>query len=211
MAIPVGMNRVVFVGHLPSGEIFNTSFWTFGNNPANQADANVWAARIASLFQTQGLATARGMIPSTAGYDTVKTYHYPTGGPNADLLGAASIVGGTGTGASAGLPEQTCIVVSLRTGYAGRSARGRMYLPCLTSALANHQIAGSLATSIANDMAGFLGAVGDDINEGTPMVLSQVGAGSYHQITQTVVDTRPDIQRRRANRQVIASTATGTL
>jgi len=48
-----------------------------------------------------------------------------------DLTSTNSDSTGVGTGASLALPNSTAFVVTLRSGLAGRSARGRVYLPGL--------------------------------------------------------------------------------
>jgi hypothetical protein len=48
--------------------------------------------------------------------------------PNNPLIGS-SVGGATGTSASAALPNETAIVITLRTGKVGRAFRGRIYVP----------------------------------------------------------------------------------
>jgi hypothetical protein len=48
--------------------------------------------------------------------------------PNQALI-ANNVAGGAGSSASAGLPNEVAVVVTLRTAKAGRAFRGRIYLP----------------------------------------------------------------------------------
>lgn len=211
MTIPVGVNRIVITGHLSTNEIFATSFWTQGNIPGSQALANVFAANVASLFAVRPLGQVKFMLDSASGYDSVKTYHYPTGGPAATYLGIAAIAGGTGAGTGTSLPLQGAIVASLRTQLAGRSHRGRMYFPCVAETLTNHQLGSARTNTLAPDVAGFFSDVKANGSVGIPVIVSQVGGGSYTPITSVIVDSRLDIQRRRANKQVASFSVTSNV
>jgi len=211
MSIPIGVNRIVVTGHLTGGEIFATSFWTQGNVPGSQALANVFAANVASLFQVRPLPTLKGLMDATCGYDSVKTYHYPTGGPAATYLGVSAIASGAGNSAAGQLTLQSAMVASLRTQLAGRSHRGRMYFPCVSGALTSHQHTNPTVSNVAADVAGFFSDVKVNSSVGIPVVVSQVGAGSYTPITQVIVDSRLDVQRRRANKIVPIITTTSNV
>lgn len=211
MTIPAGVNRIVISGHLSTNEIFATSFWTQGNVPVSQSAANVFAANVATLFGVRPLGQLKFMMASDSGYDTVKTYHYPTGGPAATYLGQAAIASGTGAGTGTTLPLQGAIVASLRTQLAGRSHRGRMYFPVVAETLANHQLASARVNTLAPDVAGFFSDVKANGSVGIPVIVSQVGGGSYTPITSVIVDSRLDVQRRRANKQVALYSVTSNV
>lgn len=211
MTIPIGVNRIVIQGHLTGGEIFATSFWTQGNVPGSQSLANLFATTVQSLFAIRPLPTLKGIIDASCGYDSVKTYHYPTGGPNATYLGTAAFTTGVGTSVAPLLTNQSAIVASLRTQLAGRSHRGRMYFPCTAATLPNHQGATTLPGNVAPDVAGFFGDVKVNGTVGIPVIVSQVAGGSYTPISSVIVDSRLDVQRRRANKQVALFTTTSNV
>lgn len=189
-------------GHLGGGERFETGVWV-AQSPATPSDANTAAATAAANFGTDLKATLCGLILNDSGYDGVKVYSYPSGGPAATVIGDAPISAGVGTASGGGAPNQTCVVASLRTNLSGRRYRGRMYLPANGMGLSQHQLTSSLCTSISSAMALWLGRFKDPTH---PIILSQVG-GFSTAITAVIVDSLPDVQRRHANRMVAIAKA----
>lgn len=207
MPIPGDIARVSLVGHLPQGEIFNTSFWVRSIPVTDAPSANAFAGAIRDAFQTVGGPALVTLLAANSGYDEVRVYAYTDGGPTADFIGAAPITGVQGTGTTDGLPLQTCMVASLRTGFAGRRSRGRMYLPWIKGLLTTHQANTTIINQVGTALAQFFDAVNALAATGEVCVLSQV-VGVTTKVTSVVVDTRPDIQRSHANRQSITGTFT---
>lgn len=204
MAIPAGYSRFVINGHLSAGEIFQIGFWS-SQAPADADAANTAAAAVATAYGDQGaIGAPHSHLATGEGTDAVRCYSYPTGGPSASFVGVAPLVNsGTSTRV---VPLQVAVVVTLLTGFSGRRNRGRIYTPwCLTTT------AGALTTGNASDTAswwaGFLSKVNVATEPGHCVVLSQV-AGSANDITSVRCDTRPDTQRRRADRQAGVSSVT---
>jgi hypothetical protein len=202
--IPAGVNRIVVVGHSPSGEIFNTGVWTFGDVPTTEALATAFAASARDVFLATAQAAMEFYLSPASGFDEIRTYHYPTGGPSASFLGVAPIASGAGTGTEADLPLQIAAVTSLRTGLPGRTRRGRMYWPVNRRTLANHQLDEPDVANIGGAVAGFLTGINAAAALGICTVVSQVGAGSHAFVTSVVVDSRLDVQRRRATDQTVS-------
>lgn len=209
MAIPAETVHVQFRGHLPGSEEWQWGFWLAGTNITSEADANALANDVVGAFAVEAQATVAGLMDPLAGIDEVRTYCYPTGGPTALYIGSAdyNIVG---TGASSSrLPLQAALVVSLRTGFAGRRARGRLYLPCHRIALGtDYQLSNTTTDVVADDMSDFFTNLNALTGVGTVSVVSQVGAGQARAVTSVIVDSRIDIQRRRAGDQVPTVTST---
>jgi hypothetical protein len=202
MPIPANVARCSIVGHLPQGEQFNTSFWLAGTAVESSAQANVIAAEIADDFGAIASNPFTAMLATGAGYDEVRTYFYPTGGPAATYIGAAPISGEQGSVSSSLLPLQSCFVGTLRTGLAGRRHRGRMYFPAIAFGLVAHQATAAWAQTLSSALGGFLTAVNQNAAiAGQVAVLSQV-AGETQLVTSVEFDTKVDIQRRHANRQL---------
>lgn len=202
MSIPAGVSKVVLVGTLPQGEIFNTGFWTAGNVPSTQAAANSLCSAYASLVTTHLVAAFGGYMSTLASFDRVNLYGYTAGGPTAGIQGTAAISGGAGTMSTSYLPLQSAWVATLRTPYPGRSRRGRMYFPITNHALTNWQFTQAETTALTTAVRNFLNAVNGTASSGFVSVVSQVGAGSSSGVTLVTGDSRLDIQRRRANREV---------
>lgn len=209
MAIPLGYSRNVIRGHLIGGEIFEWGFWTAAA-PSDDAAANSQATAVAGAY-TGSIATgsaAHTFLSSGEGIDQVRVYSYPSGGPTASHVGVAALIQ-TGT-TTATCPNQVSVVCTLQTGFSGRRNRGRVYLPCThTSALVSGQLSSAQTTALAQFMQKFFQQVNSAIGQPT-VVLSQV-AGSANNLVTIRVDSRLDIQRRRANRQAPAFTQSYTI
>jgi len=100
------------------------------------------------------------------------------------------------------MPNQICMVVSLRTEHAGRRFRGRMYLPVNASALTlgTAQWTGTQTAIVANTWAAYFNDWNGSGDNGTISVVSRVGAGEATPVSGVLVDTIPDTQRRRRNK-----------
>lgn len=203
MPIPANVARISLTGTLIQGEQFDTSFWVAGGVPANQADANDLAEQVAAIpsLTTIGAGGPRTMLDVTSAYTEVRVYSYPTGGPSASFIGTAAIDPGTGVSAEASLPLQCCIVASLRTGFAGRSRRGRMYFPVTALSLVSHQ----MSEADLDAFAGVMKSIFDAVNAFTDpaLVVSVVSQtlGDHSPVATVTADSRIDIQRRRAEGQ----------
>lgn len=207
MAIPVQAARIGLHGVLPTGETFETGFWLAENTVSSQAAATAEAEAIAALFTTTSVPNLYSMLGTDSSWAGVRTYHYPNGGPNATYAGEADFAVQPGTGTLSDMPLQSCTVVSLRTGVIGRSNRGRMYLPHVNTTLVVNQISSANAIAIADQVADFLSAVNASASvSGTVSVVSPLTTSS-RPVTEVIVDTRIDIQRRRAAQQAVSSSA----
>lgn len=211
MSIPNDVTRVSIIGTGPGSEIFDTSFWLTGGTPGNSTAANALAAQVATAWSAQAASSWKVALATTQTFTEVRVYGYPDGGPKATAIGTAAITGGAGTGASKN-PPQLCIVASLRTLFAGRRAKGRMYLPAtgLTPSSA-HDIQFSNVSQIATGTAAFFTALNTNPDPYVVAVVSQVGTGGATPVTSVYVDGKYDIQRRRANKFVSPNNATSAV
>lgn len=206
MPIPLNHSRNVVFGTLPGGEIFNWSLWA-DRAPASAAAANDQAQGIANAFKnTAGPVNAvrpEKLLGSDANYVGVKTYAY-TGGTAASFVGVGTIGVAGNSGASQVLPDQLALVVTLRTALAGRSHTGRIYLPITKWNLSSQgQMAKAETDGLAAWFAAFLTAANTSLTgvSGNHMVVASQKLGTSQSITSVTVDTKIDVQRRRANRQ----------
>lgn len=205
MPIPSGYSRNVIYGHLAGGEIFNMSLWV-NEAPSDQGAAQSQATALANKFAASCTTPPTGIAPtslmgSDSGYDGVRVYSYTDTSGKAKYIADAS-VGKNGTATAANyLPDQCALVVRLNTAVAGRSATGRIYVPLTRY---NVQAGGQLDVSQTGPIAAWWAQLLHDWNTlcspGHVGVLSQKN-GTYQSATSVVVDSRVDIQRRRANRQ----------
>lgn len=204
MPIPNHCARVAVVGHLAGGEIFETGWW-IDTVIDSETRANTVANGYATTFHSSGGDQWCAMLSADCGYDQVRVYGYPQGGPRAQYIGEANIPTGQGTSSAATMPLQVAMCLTTLTGLAGRRNRGRMYLPATTSDV---MASGHLFSNSVVDNAVATAAVWiTHAQDGHAVVLSQVAAG-FHQVTAVRGDNRPDMQRRRANRQASTHRAT---
>lgn len=213
MTIPGNTTKVVLEGHLPNGEMFNTAFWLAGEPPTSAVAANTLASAISAAF-IAGLAPAGSpgaLLRSTSGYDKCKVYAYPSGGPTAFYVGEAPMVR-TGSGSTAILPNQCALVLTLRTGFAGRRWRGRMYVPINGQALqADSQLDQTTLDGFTTWWKNFFQSVNAISPGGVVSVVSQVGTGNTASVTTVTADSRLDIQRRRASGETELRQSTATV
>lgn len=106
----------------------------------------------------------------------------------------------------AGLPAQSCVTLSLRTGRPGGSYRGRLYLPALGLTLSAGRLSPTRVQSLAEVSATFISSLGENLPGALnalglkPAVVSTV-TGRSTAVKQIAVGNRLDSQRRRAEAQ----------
>lgn len=211
MPIPLGYSRHVLEGHLSNGEKFQTGFWV-SQAPSDAAAATTDAQAVATYLNAHwtDASSPVSMLATGSGYDKVKVYSYPNGGPDASFVGEAALTGAAGAGTQ-NAPNQLAACLTLETGLSGRTHRGRMFLPfnkvvTLTS--------GQMTTTETDAYLVWWKATMDGINStvapGFVVVLSQK-LGTAQRVTSLRMDTRLDIQRRRADRENIIGVSTTTL
>lgn len=161
-----------------------------------QSDLEYWWNQLKGFANSQTkLLGVRGYFyPAHNGHSTVV----------ADLPLTASISGTS----SFNMPTQTSIVASMRTSVSGRSARGRSYFPATGLELnSSGQLAAADAQSFATHYGNVLADLALDIASSLassgvgPVVWSQKTTAT-HQIILVGVDSRPDVQRRRADKVI---------
>lgn len=210
MPIPADVCKISLVGSVSGGEEFVTSFWITGGPADSSEAANAFAASIVALpsFATL-LARLKGMMTSDMSYTQLRVYRYQSGGNTADFVGFAPIAAGQGTSTGNGI-LQVAMVATLNTLFAGRRYRGRMYFPATGMGITAHQFATTAAQGLATDLAAFFSAVNSIGLVGAVSVVSRI-ASEATGVSQVSVDTKPDIQRRRAEGLVPTARTTASL
>lgn len=222
MGIPANVARVSLQGTLPGGEIFSTGFWVRPSDggsdvPSTNADAQTMANNIVGQTAFGTLITGlKSLLSTSSAYATLRVDCYPTGGPRATASATAAIASGTGTGANA-LPDQVCWVATLRTGQIGRSLRGRMYLPAngytITTTtglfIAHTPTIAALVAAYFTSLPLSNTIPGSGVGAEAVVVSSRLTVATH--ISQVTNDHRPDIQRRRADRQNIGTVSSATV
>jgi hypothetical protein len=198
--------RVVVKGTAPDGEIFNFGFW--GGPPApvaSQGDLQDMVGELVNTFVDGPLPYLRSMVDSGFVYTGLSAYYYATGSQTAATFSAEGVIAttdGTGTSTQPPKPLQTCLVASLRTQLPGRANRGRAYVPAGNVLMtAEHQADDTVTVNLSNALADWLSMWQTDgsINM-IAVAVSKVHQTAYA-LTAVQVDSRCDVQRRRANKQ----------
>jgi len=203
MPIPTGYVKYVITGTLRGGEIFETGFWSdlpAGSQAELQDAVDTEADNVESDFGGTG---PRVLLDPGSAYTSVRAYAY-NGGNTAEFVATSAVTGTPGTGNTTGI-DKMCCVATLLTGAAGRRARGRMYLPASGASLTNGQFTSGPLSDVATALQTHF-----DRFDGHAVVLSQV-AGTARPITAVRIDSLVDIQRRRGNALVAATTVTRNL
>lgn len=206
--IPNDVVRFAISGKTAGAERWECSLWfkptTIGVHvPSSNADANDALDAMTTGDEWDALVGALvSMIQASGGADTAKLYCYPSGGPTASAIASKHLTV-AGTGSTGTTPLQTCMVATLLTGQAGRSYRGRIYVPAPNAAIGtDHQFTTGFTDVVGNGLADYLtwiktaDILGSD--EGMYGSVVSVQRSVATPITSVRVDTKPDVQRRRA-------------
>lgn len=209
--IPSNVMRFAFGGAMPAGEIWQCGLWFQSNlgeaAPGNNEDADAaLSAMTAGLTQWTALLTALKATWSTGTtHNRNALYCYPDGGPDATAVAIQDVTATAGTNATA-LPNQTARVVTILTGSAGRSHRGRIYLPgtgeAMSGSTGHFTSTGSSILSAMNTwIEACIAAAVLPGGSGVALRVVSPKLSSAFVATTLRTDNIPDVQRRRANRE----------
>lgn len=207
MPIPSGSLLTRISGVLAGGEVWSCGLWWQyeGSAPALQSAINSL-----NVTNTGPMSLALGSYLATGDdINRIDAYLYLLDGNTASAQAVRQFtIAGAGTRT---MPNQVSLVQSLRTVIPGRRGRGRVFVPVGQVASSN-LTAGQLTTTEAQAQATRFAAFLNDWEPllGQPCVVSTVG-GTSDITTRVEVDTRFDIQRRRAAQQAVGGKATAAV
>lgn len=171
--------------------------------PTNDAMAT-WLgdAEAATLTWMSGGDHAPNLLMSNdCTYLGNRLYYYPANATSAELV-AERLFSSPPAGVGGNIMDQrTSIVASTLTGIAGRSFRGRRYIPCDGATLTLHQLDVNEITGLADAEATLfttLGAVAFLTTSLQPVIVNNRDFPTA--ITQVRVDSKLDTQRRRSDK-----------
>lgn len=191
----MGTFRHILNGTLPAGDIFSFGFSTQGGGDLGAAHA----ATSSFVELMWGTSTYQSLVAEGCVLTGYKTILYTSTTPlkTAGVLETEVDLAGINTHNS--LPQDMCVVLSLRTAVPGPKGRGRMYLPapCVDSSSA----IGELTTAAQDNISAWAGAALGDVSGAgfTPVVVSRT-TGVASNIVNGSVGTVFDAQRRRVNK-----------
>jgi len=212
MAIPANVTKFTITWSTADGEIANSSFWVSGFAPSSDTALQAACLQVSNLLEGTSIKAAlRALVESDTVLTGVKGYSYPAGGPVAAHVatqGQAAGYNGTGTNPH---PLQVAVVASLRTGFSGRRRRGRMYFPANGISMSGNRFSSTPVSNLILALGTFFTAVNAASPDlGAVSVVSQANSDALA-VSEVLGDTRPDIQRRRADRQPGGVTATAVV
>jgi hypothetical protein len=206
MTIPAGAVKIVLSGQLGGGEVWQSGFWVQGPTLTNTEVASCASALYTVFNQGSGthlMAALKGQWSNSTTWTTVTVYNYHDTSGEASTVGTFTGTGQVGSQLSGMLPDQISLVVTLRTALAGAHHRGRMFLPYTGAVIDSNGLVNG--TAVGNVLAGLKADLASVVAEahlaGFPVVVLSKTLGSVQPVTTLTADLRPDIQRRRANRQ----------
>jgi hypothetical protein len=209
MPIPEDHIRVTFIGAGPQTEVFNTGFWINTNGSTyTSTELNTLATAIRDAWVTNCRATWCSLMHSDQQWKEVRTYWY-NGGPTpnqAQAVGVSTITGAAGT-ISTKTSLAHALVATLKSNFAGRSYRGRMYLPATgygyQTGTWTYSTTGLQA--VADSVGNLFGTINGWASPIRDVVIVSPLKTATSKVVSVVVDDKPDIQRRRMNKIVQAN------
>lgn len=195
-------------GALPGGEVWTCTLRTVPSTPPTFGGLDLVAAaeEVRALWQGCLAATAGFSVGSTLA--RVQSYVYDEAGILAEQ---AVSTGATYTGTVAvKMPNQCAVVVSLGTGQAGKSRRGRIFVPLLGLGMVDGRMASTSPGLIADAFQGMLESLAG-AGYATPpsegrVVVASATLGITTPVTNIRVGNVIDTQQRRRDAIVEAYT-----
>lgn len=174
----------------------------------NQLANDLFAKAVAQIWKSGGSAGQWSTGVGNRGtLDSVRTYWDADNTPGAELVGASTTAAVPGVGTNTA-PPQIAVCATLLTGLAGRTQRGRSYVPYSEGTDANGLISSATCQALALATATFLGTFQTISFAGQalyPGLYSARRPGATP-ITAVRVDNVLDTQRRRRDK-IIATAA----
>lgn len=204
MALPTAYAKFVLGGPISDEDQWSIGFWV--NSAAlalpTQTQMDTGALAILNAFQSQfwGASTNpwKAMVSVDGKLTTINAYWYTNpGGLAVQSQQTITAVVGTGTAAN---PPYTALVASLHSTAAGRSGRGRVYLPCTGKGTLAGSSQAQPVQGHADNLASFLTHLGDGSIDthvlGTASVYSRT-KGQMNTINAVSINSIFDTQRGR--------------
>lgn len=212
MALPPGVARWTLSGSLHGEETWAFDWWTQPGTGVASAAAwqttcdDLYAAITAGSIHTT-LATI--LCTSNDNVGTLKGLYYRNA-QTAEYTAQHNFSAVNGTSNSFG-PFQMAFCVTTLSDHPTRRTRGRLYVAARGASLdANSRYTSAQVGPVATKVAQLLG-VGNTLGEVGPPVVVSRAATAATRITAIRYDLRPDVQRRRANKQGTGGQTTVTV
>lgn len=206
IGIGEGLIRLVASGSIGGSQTWSTTLWlATGDGVPGPTQAQLDAVVTTAEAATRTWANiVKNSNCAQWSYNKLDGYYYL---PNTKVAAmqsekvSASPIVGTGTA----VPFVTSVVASLRTGVAGRSGRGRIYIPATGIALNDHgQLSDTLCAQLAAGTVELIHSY-NSITIPFDSLSGKVVVASFTKnvgelVTRVIVNSMPDVQHRRTNK-----------
>lgn len=207
MSVVAGSARVVLSGTGYSPEIWATGFWVSAAALTTSQECTDFADTVHVKAVDSGFKTSLlNVIGPGFNWNKVTVYSHESGNPAADHVGEFAVPSGTGSNQT-GLNQisQVCMVATLKTDTAGRTGRGRMFIPAAGQPVANGRFNTVSRNTLCDNLAAMFTLINALTDTSAIVGVFSNAASAIRPVTSVVIDDKPDIQRRRANRFQAAS------
>lgn len=211
VAPPNGTMRAVFSGPVSTQDTWSISLWfTFGELAGlpSQSELNSIATTFLNRFTTN-LWSSGHLLPAIAPATSLTTctlYWYDGTSASAAVQALATQTAIPGTG-SQGNPAYTALCVTLETTHAGRSGRGRIYLPLTGMSLSTTTLQYGGVANVTSAVKATLDALIATYTIDGAGLTALAGVYSrknnaIYLLNQAACDSIPDTQHGRTNKAI---------
>lgn len=211
MPVSGDMIKWNILGDIATSQTWSVGIWSSVATTGTPTAANLDSA-LTNVTTLLGnfWASFAAFNAATLRWTGLSAYFYPSGATHATLIAKHTLTPQLGSGTAYHSPR-TSLVVSLLTGAAGRSRRGRIYVP-FTAATVQSTLQAPTAT--CDTVAAGAGAMGSALNAVSlggpwgngPWNLRSDKLGASFPISQASVNSKLDTQRRREDKIAAAYT-----
>jgi len=212
MPVPAGTTRININASLEGGELMVHTLHVLGLNGAGDfrtPNVQEITDKVRDGWQSfingsAGVGGIKGALHTNTVYTSVAGYQLDPVSGNAQFQALSQFTAATKGLVSSSLPTEVAMAVSLITGRAGRTGRGRFYLGGLGAGLLTPQgrFQAAETAAVGTAFAGFANGIrqpGLDFQGCRLVVLSRT-ANINSDVLEVRVGDVPDVQRRRRNR-----------
>nr|CRY96010.1 hypothetical protein [uncultured prokaryote] len=214
-AKPYAYNRLVLGGKAAFSGTWSIGLAVISDAAISPAALTTWLDGIAPDVSTSFSDSTDGWGLMAAGgttLDALTAYHYPAGSDSATDMGQHTYGTPVAGGGAGNAPTLVACCVSLLTALPGRHGRGRSYVPGDGATFTNHQFSAALVTGVANGMRDLIDHInGSSIAGESATVVVGAAIATPPPILRVRVDSLPDVQHRRANKEVATTVHTSTV
>lgn len=194
-------NRLVLGGPTAFGDTWSVGLAVRTTSAMSQGTLEAWLAGIADDVKASYYTAGSNCWGAAAAVETrlayMAAYHYDGSTPTAQFTARyewSSPIQGSGSSAGPGYVAMCC---SLLTGSAGRSNRGRIYVPAEAAGYASGQFGASVVDTVGAGVRDLIDHINGSTIGGEAATVIIAGKNGPIDVSRVRVDSIPDTQRPR--------------